>query len=99
MAVNAPELVIEASLLDNLMLGDIEDFEAASGVPVSALSDGGTLPFRAVVALVWVIHRQGRPDFTLDDARRLRMRDLEAMLTPTPAASLEPLRAKRRGNS
>lgn len=99
MATAAPEVGIDASILENLTLGDIEDFEAASGVPMAALQDGGTLPFRAVVALVWVIHRQEQPTFTLDDARRLRMADLESLLAPTPAAPLEPLKKGRRGSS
>ena len=98
-ATASPDIGIDARLLENLTLGDIEDFESASGVSVSALTDGGTLPFKAVVALVWVIHRQVEPDFTLDDARGLRMADLETLLAPTPAAPLEPLEAKRRGSS
>lgn len=98
MVATAPELAIDASILENLTLGDIEDFEAASGVPMSTLKDGGTLPFRAVVALVWVIRRQDQPDFTLDDARRLRMADLEGFLVPTPAAPRKD-KAARRGSS
>jgi hypothetical protein len=99
MAVATPEVGIDAGLLDNLTLGDIEDFETASGVSVTTLTDGGTLPVKAVVALVWVVRRQTEPAFTLDDARRLRMADLEAMLAPTPAAPLEPLKKTRRGSS
>jgi hypothetical protein len=99
MVATAPEMAIDAGILENLTLGDIEDFETAAGVPMSALSDGGVLPFKAVVALVWVIHRQTEPAFTLDDARRLRMADLETLLAPTPAAPLVPLAKARRGSS
>lgn len=91
-------IAINANLLEDLTLGDIEDFEAAGGVPMTALADGGQLPFKAVIALVWVIRRQQEPDFTLEDARRLRMAELESLLAPTPAAPLESL-AARRGSS
>jgi hypothetical protein len=35
------------------------------------------IPSKALVALVWVVNRQSNPDFTLADARKVRVGDLE----------------------
>lgn len=96
----ANELQIDASILDALELGDMVDVEEASGVPITAFSEGGTLPFKAVVALAWVIRRHDEPEFTYEAARKLKMSDLVPMFAPTTAAPLEPLNGKvRRGSS
>ncbi len=99
MATTAPEMQIGQELLEDLELGEVMDLEEAGGIPMSAFSDGGTLPFRAVVALAWIVKRRAEPEFTFEQAKKLRTRDLVDLFVPTQAAPLQPLKAKRRGSS
>lgn len=83
---------------DELTLGDLEDFEEATGKSIQdALKaqpvyedDGVTRKFddkgrplseakisaKTLSALVWLVKRQANPDFTLQDARRVRVAEL-----------------------
>jgi len=75
---------------DNLTLGDMEDFEAVAGRGLTeAMEDykAGTISMKEVVGLVWICGRAANPAFTLDDARRLKVTDLEVEVAepdPTP---------------
>lgn len=67
-----------------LSFGDLEDFETATGEGLMETfgkvgEDGNLqgLKIKTMVALVWVCGRQENPDFTLDDARKVRLNDLE----------------------
>lgn len=67
-----------------LTLGDLEDFETATGEGLmetfEKIDKAGTftsLRARSVSALIWVCARQDNPDFTLDDARKVRVDELE----------------------
>jgi len=67
-----------------LTMGDMADFEDAAGVPlldtftkIDQSGSIGDLPMRAMIALVWVCARQDDPAFTLDDARKIKIGDLE----------------------
>lgn len=99
MAATAPEVQIGQELLDDLSLGEIVDVEEASGVSMSIMQDGGTAPFKFVVALAWVVKRRSDSAFTFDDALKLKARDLADLFVPTPAAPLEPLTKGRRGTT
>jgi hypothetical protein len=101
MVATAPEVGIAQRLLDELDLQEVVDVEEASGVSMGAFQHGGVVSFRFVVALAWVVKRRTDPEFTYTDAGKLKMRDLESLLAPTPAAPLEPLKkpAARRGSS
>ena len=69
---------------DVLTLGDLEDFESAAGVDllatlgrIDAASGMAGLGIKTVVALVWICMRSDQPDFTLDDARKVRLAEIE----------------------
>lgn len=85
--------------VDHITVGDMEDLEEITGTPFGELLDllgkaesGGTMsiPIKVLKALVFIIYRQDNPDFTLDDARKVKVTELELVLEeprPTEAAS------------
>ena len=63
-----------------ITLGEMEDFEDAAGVPLSALSKlqaAGDLPTKFITALVWLALKHDDPKLTLDDVRKMKFTDLE----------------------
>jgi hypothetical protein len=95
----APEIQVGQELLEDLSLGEIMDLEEVGQISMSAFTDGGTLPFRAVVALAWIVKRRDDAAFTFDDAKGLKAREMADIFAPTPAVPLEPLKKARRGSS
>lgn len=64
--------------IDDLTLGELEDFEEAAGISVADIqARGGSMPVRAVSALVWVTKRRDDKDFTLDQARKIKLSEVE----------------------
>lgn len=85
--------------VQSITVGDMEDLEEIAGVPFGEVLDllgkaqsGGTLsiPIKLLKALVLIIYRQKDPDFTIADARKVKVTELELVLEeprPTEAAS------------
>ena len=61
---------------DELTVGDIEDFEAACGIDITAIGPGN-MPTKALAPLIWITERRRNPAFTLEDARAVKFSDLE----------------------
>jgi len=62
-----------------LNLGDIEDIEDTVGMPISQVFESfgdGTWTARMFASLAWVTERKNTPEFTLDDARQLKLDDI-----------------------
>lgn len=81
---------------ESLTLGDLEDFESYVGLPLERALDPVTnqpSTMRALVGLLWILHRQQDPQFTLQQARALKLHELEFSVDPTPAT---PPRGGRR---
>ena len=90
---------------DSLTVGELEDFAEVAGMEFSEASyvvevedgKGGTTTARrmkakGLVALVYVLQRRTNPDFTLEDARKVKMADFNV---PTSAAKrANPTRAR-----
>jgi hypothetical protein len=84
---------------DELTLGDAEDIEAA-GFDLAGLGrlvETGKVPLKLAVLLVWITGRKVDPSFTYEDARALKVTELEIELVevadspkggPTAVASL-----------
>ena len=70
--------------LDDLTLGEMEDFEKASGLTLSTIQDGN-IPAKALIALVWIARRRDDPKYTLKDARSVKISDLQLGADPTAA--------------
>lgn len=85
---------------DELTLGELEEFEGATGRPLSEVmseqpvlgADGKPvrdkrgrpvqqvrMRMTEVIALMWLIRRRDEPAFTLDDARGLKVADLNEL--------------------
>lgn len=83
---------------DDMTLGDMEDFEDATGVslskalsPVPVLDENGNrvlddkgrpvkeanVTAKSLIALVWITTRRTNPEFTLADARNVKVTELE----------------------
>lgn len=72
--------------IEGLTLGEIEEFEEASGSSISAVAKGeGTA--KAIVALVWVVKKRENPEFTMDDARAMKLSDVDLDENPTEGGS------------
>ena len=67
-----PEVIID---LDDLELGEIEEFEELSGVSIAQIQSG--LPAKAISVLVWIIKRKQDPDYTLDMARKVKLSSVD----------------------
>lgn len=67
--------------LNDLTLGDLEDFEKHSGIPFAQLDSTKRedLPLSALIALVWITKRRANPDYTYEDARNTSIRTLKSM--------------------
>ena len=78
---------------NELTIGDLEDFESITGQTFESLRPGkdGSVAMDAKMlkALVFIVKRRADPAFTLDDARDVRVTELEVVPVrkdPTPAA-------------
>ena len=82
--------------VDSLTVGDLEDIEELTGMAFDEIMEmltrgevgkGGRigLPLKVLKALVFVIYRAGDPAFTIDDARKVKVSELEVVLSePDP---------------
>jgi hypothetical protein len=59
--------------LDDLSLGEIEDFEEAMGAP---MGDVDLSAAKAIIYLAYLVKRREDPTYTLDDARTIRLVDI-----------------------
>lgn len=64
--------------LTELTLGDMEEVESIIEAPWSEVftTDGRVSGTRAFIALAYVFKRKTEPDFTLEDARAIKLDDL-----------------------
>lgn len=94
---------INVNILHELELGDIEDFEELSGVPLASITRESGLPIKAVRALIYVLKRHDDPEYTFEDARHIKFHEMGDILNPTPAVLLgkleQPATSKRRAKA
>jgi len=62
--------------IDDLTIQDLQDFEDEVGKPLSE-AVGDNMSARALKALVWVVKRAEDPNFTLDDAGKIKVEELD----------------------
>ena len=71
---------------DDLTLGDLEEFERMTGRNLSAMANNMDAP--ALRSLVYLVCRQTNPDYTLEDAGRVRFGDIDfKQQQPDPTAA------------
>lgn len=85
--------------VERITVGDMEDLEEITGLAFGDLLDmlgkaesGGTMsiPIKVLKGLVFIVYRQDNPDFTVADARKVKVSELVLELEeprPTEAAS------------
>jgi hypothetical protein len=82
--------------VDSLTIGDLEDIEEMTGVAFDEImgllisgkvGENGKLgiPLKILKALVFIVYRSSDPGFTVEDARKVRVSELEVVLSePDP---------------
>ena len=66
--------------IDELTLGEVEEVEAYSGLPLASMTDTDKPKTKLLIALAYVIKRKTDPKFTIEHAKRLTMTDLNEIL-------------------
>ncbi len=72
--------------INELDLGELEDFAEATGIDPLSLTDGWKPTLKAVRAFVWLVKRREDPALTLEGARRVKVSEL-ASLVPIAAGA------------
>ncbi len=72
--------------INELDLGELEDFAEATGIDPMQLQDGWQPTLKAVRAFVWLIRRREDPALTLEDARRVKVSELAALVPSVAGA-------------
>lgn len=75
--------------LDDMTIEDVEDLAAALGITkvgdLNKLADQdiGELPLRVLATVAWISKRATDPGFTLEMARKLKVRELNELVLDT----------------
>ena len=68
--------------VNDLTLGEVEFFEEESGLTLNDLQDG-SMNSKAIIALVCVVERRKNPEYTMDDARKVKLSEFSVGADPT----------------
>lgn len=71
--------------LDDLTVGEIEELEDLTDMPLDALSKEGTKRGKFMRALAYISVRRTNPDFTWEEAGSIKVRDITGEENPTSA--------------
>lgn len=63
--------------LDDMELGELEQIEEIAGPEASQLMMAGRMTAKALIAVAFVVKRRDNPDFTLEDARAIKVTALK----------------------
>lgn len=83
--------------VNDLTLGEVEVFEELSGQSIEDLM-GGSITTKALLALITVTQRRENPDYSMDDARRVKISELE-MRDVDPTEQAAPSQSGRRSRT
>jgi len=73
--------------LDALDLGEVDFIERESGLTINDLA-AGEMNTRALMAVIVVLQRRTNPHYSMEDAAKLKVSDIEVeRVDPTPEAS------------
>lgn len=70
--------------VNSLTLGEVETMEEIVGRDVMRELGQGTPSVKTLLALVYVVKRRDNPEFTLDDARKLKVAAIRAEAAADP---------------
>ena len=66
--------------VNELTLGEVEEVENYAGLPLAALADSNAQKGKLMVALAWIIKRKENPSYTIHEAKKLKMEDINSLL-------------------
>lgn len=72
--------------LNDLTIGEIEEIEDLTGLPFTGLLNEGQPMGRVLRAVAYVAKRRENPDFTFEDAGKLKFRAVSDTPDPTDAS-------------
>jgi len=76
--------------MDKMDLGDLDFIEQESGIGVNDLVKG-KITTRALLAIIVVQERRKNPAYTMDDARKLKVSEIEVVVeNPTEPETAPP---------
>lgn len=87
---------------DDMTFGDMIDFEDVAGIPITALEKDQAISSRVLLAMVWIGARRDNPAFTIDEARALKVDQVNFTdpTQPEKTGELQPLKlAKQRAKA
>lgn len=72
--------------LNDMTLGELEEFEDIAGIPASSLANG-QIPAKGITALVYISGKRADPAFTIEQARQVK---LSAVKFPDAVDAADP---------
>ena len=73
--------------VNDLTLGEVEELEAVTGMTIEDFGPGMKFTAKIALAFVYLTEKRKNPDYTLDDARKVKVSELESR--PTEGAASE----------
>jgi hypothetical protein len=70
--------------MNQLTVGDIAEIETISDLPFAALGDASVPKGKLLQAVAYVLKRKTNPTFTMEDAGKLSMEEMNALLDENP---------------
>ena len=68
------------SAFDNMTLGEIDFIETFTGTPIGKLNDEDRPQAKSLIAMAAVIKKREDPSFTVEDATKLTMTQLQEII-------------------
>lgn len=88
--------------INDLTLGEIEEFEELTGTTVGSIKEG-SFTAKQMRAAVWLALRKDNPEMTFDDTKDLTLRELNISVVPPagagPAATANGSRPSARSSA
>lgn len=75
--------------VNDLTLGEVEQLEELTGLSVEDFGPGMKWSAKIVTAFVYISQKRNNPDYTLEDARKVKLGEFEPSSRPTEAAASE----------
>ena len=69
--------------LNTLTLGELEEFEEKSGTTLEEFGNGKAST-KATIALIYIQEKRTNPEYTMDDARKIRITEIEVAEEANP---------------
>jgi hypothetical protein len=65
---------------DEITLGEIEEIEEFADASLSEIGDDSKTATKLRIGLAWILKRRENPNFTIDDAKKMKMSEVMEFL-------------------